>query len=699
MQTKYPPISEKCPHFLHGGDYNPDQWVPAEALAAMTRDSELPEVWAEDMRLAKLAGCNAMSVGIFSWAQLEPAEGRFTFGWLDRVMDMLADNGAYAVLATPSAAHPAWLSASYPEVLRVHTPDVPPRHRVRVNFCPTSEVFREKCRLIDRKLAERYKDHPALLLWHIGNEFAGVCYCEKCKAAFHQWLRRKYASIDALNRAWWTGFWSHTYADFAQVELPGEHGENSIHGLTLDWQRFASDQLVACLASEAAVLREVSPDIPLTSNTWGYCTSMVPRQLADLLDVMSVDPYPKYHDRDDMWRDAVGWSMLHDFYRSLKGGRPYIMMEGTPGSACGMGWMPVMKLKRPGIHRLASLQAVGHGSDTVQYFQWRAGRGGCEKFHGAVVMHDGTEHTRLFGTVAEVGGVLKKLDGVVGTTVRPEAAVIYDKENHWAIDAAHGPRRRGRDYDGTCKRHYGEFWGRGIPVDVIDEEADFRPYRLLVAPMLYMLRPGVAERIEKFVEGGGTFVTTYWSGIADENDLCFRGGFPGPLRKLLGVWAEELDVLHDDERNTVVAAEGAAGLAGEYEAHVFCDRIHAEGAEVLATYGEQFYAGEPAVTVNAFGEGKAYYVASRNDERFLADFYGAIAGELGLARVIDAELPRGVTAQMRTDGQRTFVFLLNFTREPKTVAIGGEYADVIGGGALSGSVELPGYGSMVLERR
>ena len=698
MKSKYPPINPKCPHFLHGGDYNPDQWVAPAKLREITRDSDLPDVWAEDMRLAKLAGCNAMSTAIFSWAQLEPAEGQFQFGWLDRVMDMLADNGLYAVLATPTAAHPDWMSAKYPEVMRVNELDGPRRHRSRVNFCPSSPVYREKCRIIATRMAERYKNHPALLIWHMGNEFNGQCFCEACHAEFHKWLQRKYGTLDALNEAYWSAFWSHTFSDWSRVERPGRQGENSIHALTLDWNRFSSDQVIACLRSEAEALKAVTPDVPVTANVWGHCTGLIPRDLAATVDVMSWDPYPKYHGRGDTVSEAIGWSMLHDFYRTLKGGRPYMMMEGTPGSACGMGWMPVMRLKRPGVHRLISLQAVAHGSDTVQYFQWRAGRGGCEKFHGAVVMHDGTENTRIFGSVAEVGEILRKLDPVIGTTVRPEAAVVFDKVNQWAIEDAHGPRRKGRDYGRTCQRHYGQFWRRGIPVDVIDEETELSAYRIVAAPMLYMLRPGVAERITEFVERGGTFVTTYWTGIADENDKCFHGGFPGPLRGLLGIWAEELDVLYDDERNTVVPAAGnALGLSGEYEARIFCERIHPEGAEVLATYGEQFYAGEPALTVNAYGKGRAYYIASRNGEPFLHDFYNAVLDDLSLARAIDADLPEGVTAQMRTDGERRFVFLLNFTGEPKAVLLPGGYSDIIDGGELTGRVELPAYGSMVLE--
>ena len=680
MTDRYPPVSPKCPHFLHGGDYNPDQWTP--------------DVWAEDMRLMKLARCNAMSVGIFSWVHVEPAEGRFTFDWLDRIMDLLAENGAIAVLATPSAAHPAWMSQKYPEVLRVGPDRIRRPHGGRVNFCLTSGVYREKCALVAGKLAERYKDHPALLLWHVHNEYNGDCHCELCLEAFREWLRRKYGSLDALNAAWWTAFWGHTYTDFSQIEP----GDASIMGLTLDWNRFVTDQTIACYCNEADVLRRITPGVPVTTNTYGYFVNYIPQKWAEVIDVVAWDNYPLFHDRDGDLRVAVETSFLADFYRCVKGGRPFLMMESTPSAT---NWMPVAKLKRPGIHKLSSLQAVAHGADSVQYFQWRKSRGGSEKFHGAVVDHAGHENTRVFREVAEVGEMLAKLDDVIGTTVPADVAVIFDKENDWAINAAQGPRRDKRNYWQTCQNHYRAFWQRGIGVDILHMDADFAAYKLLIAPMLYMVRPGVAERIEKFVAAGGAFVATYWSGIVDENDLCFLGGLPGPLRKVLGIWSEEIDVLYDDEANAVTFADGnSLDLAGEYEAGIFCDLIQAEGADVLATYKRDFYAGRPAVTVNALGRGRAYYLASRNEPRFLDDFYARLAADLKIAGAVATDLPEGVTAQRRTDGKRDFVFLLNFARAERTVNLGAaKFTDLLTGAPVQEAANLPAHGSMVLLRR
>jgi beta-galactosidase len=684
MSDRYPVINPKCPHFLHGGDYNPDQWPE--------------EVWLEDMRLMKLARCNAMSVGIFAWVKMEPEEGRFEFGWLDRIMDMLAQNGAYAVLATPSGARPAWMSQKYPEVLRVRADRGRNLHGIRHNHCFTSPVYREKTAIINRKLAERYKDHPALLVWHISNEYGDDCHCDLCQEAFRAWLRRRYDnSLDKLNQAWWTAFWSHTFTDWSQIESPSPIGEPLIHGLNLDWKRFVTHQTIDFFKNEIAPLRRITPNVPITTNFMGTYTGLNYWEFAKEVDVASWDNYPMWHRRDD-WRIASEVAFIHDINRCLKGGKPFMLMESTPSTT---NWHDPCKLKRPGMHRLSSLQAAAHGSDTVQYFQWRKSRGSCEKFHGAVVDHVGHENTRVFRDVAELGAELSKLDPILGTTVRPEVGLIYDWENRWAIDDLKGLSGRARKYLETAINHYSEFWKRGVPVDVIDETCDFSGYRLLVAPMLYMLRPGVAERLKSFVHSGGTLVTTYWSGIVDESDLCFLGGWPGGgLREVLGIWDEETDSLHEKDRNQVVCLKGNhLGLQGPYEARDCSALIHAETALVLAKFGGDFYAGRPALTVNTYGKGSAYYIASRNEERFLSDFYHGLIRNLGIRGVLEADLPEGVTAQLRTDGEREFVFLLNFRPDTETVPLGeGAFSDLLTGQKVKGSAKLGPYGAMILER-
>lgn len=687
MIQRYEPINKKCNALLHGADYNPDQWM------------ETPEIWDEDMRLMKLAGCNVMSVGIFSWSSLEPEEGRFEFEWLDTILDKLAENNVYAILATPTGAKPAWMSQKYPEILRVQENRQRNLHGQRHNHCFTSPVYREKAAIINRKLAERYKDHPALLAWHISNEYGGECHCELCQEAFRNWLKKKYHNnLKELNHAWWTGFWSHRFNDWSQLESPSPQGENQVHGHNLDWKRFVTDQTIGFYKNEIEPLRGLTPDIPITTNFMGTYPGLNYWKFAEEVDVVSWDNYPAWHnDYEKTWELAADISFVHDINRSLKGGKPFMLMESTPSL---VNWQPVCKLKKPGMHLLSSIQAVAHGSDTVQYFQWRKSRGSSEKLHGAVVDHCGHEHTRVFGDVAEVGEVLKKLGKVVGTTVRPEVAIIYDWENRWAIDDAQGFSKDRKSYEQTCKDHYRVFWSKGIPVDVIDMDCDFSNYKLLVAPMLYMIRPGVGERIEAFVKNGGSFITTYATGYVDENDLCFLGGFPGPLRKVTGIWAEEIDSLYPLDNNVITLSDDCmAGLMREYKAVDFCELIHVETAQTLGVYSEDFYAGRPALTVNSFGKGKAWYMASRFDESFLKDFYTSLSAELGLKRVISAELPGGVTAQVRTDGSDEYVFLMNFSEEPRMVDLGQDKADdMLTGEKGLARVSLKPYGVAVLSR-
>lgn len=686
MGQRYPFVSPKCPHLWHGGDYNPEQWA------------RTPGIWDEDLRLMRLAGVNALSVGIFAWTALEPEEGRFEFGWLDRIMDRLAANGAFAILATPSGARPAWLSQRYPEVLRVREDGHRNRHGTRHNHCYSSPVYREKVAIINGKLAERYGQHPAMLLWHLSNEYGGQCYCQLCQAAFREWLKSRYQhDLDKLNHAWWSAFWSHTYTAWEQLEAPGPNGESATHGLNLDWKRFVTHQTRDFMRHEIAAVRRYAPTLPVTTNLMGSYPGLDYWELAGDLDVISWDSYPSWHNpqRPD-WQLAAEVAFHHDLNRALGGGRPWLLMESTPSMT---NWQEVCKPKRPGMHLLSSLQAVAHGADSVQYFQWRKSRGSCEKLHGAVVDHCGHEHTRVFRDVAEVGRVLAQLDDVAGAAVPAAVAVIFDWENRWAIEDAQGPRRD-KGYLPACLAQHRALWQLGIATDVIREDVDFDRYKLVVAPMLYMLKPGVAERLERFVRQGGTLVTTYWSGIVNESDLCFLGGFPGPLRPLLGIWVEETDSLYPGElRHIEMSPQNGLGMGGAYVAHELCDVIHAEGAEVLATYADDYYAGQPALTRHACGQGTAYHLAARLEDAFHDAFYSGLCAQLGIPRALAASLPIGVSAVRRNNGTADFVFLMNFTPQEQDVSVADEgFRDQLSAAPAAGTLKLGPYGVRILRR-
>jgi beta-galactosidase len=652
----------------HGGDYNPDQW------------RHIPGTLQEDMRLMKLAGCNLMSVGIFSWAALEPEEGKYDFGWLREALDAMHENGVSAFLATPSGARPAWMDDKYPEVMRVRQDGMKFIHGVRHIYCFTSPAYRHLVSRMNARLAEEFGYHPAVVGWHISNEYHGECHCDACQAAFRTFLREKYGTLEHLNHAWWTGFWAKTYTDWNQIHSPGELGETAVNGLIVDWQRFVTHQTLDFMREEIRPIRTVCPDLPVTTNMHGLFPVDYFKFKGDI-DFASYDAYPTWDSVPDA-ETADLTSFHYDYIRAIKGA-PWALMESTPSMT---NWQEVCRPKRPGMHMLSSMQAVAHGADTVQYFQWRKSRGACEKLHGAVVGHDGTEHTRVFRDVAEVGDRLKKLAPVVGTQTRAKAAVIFDQENRWAVNAAQGPRRD-KQYEKTVMEHYSALKSLGIDVDVIDEDFDLTPYALVVAPMLYMIKPGVAKRFEQFVAGGGTLAVTYWTGIVDENDLCFLGGFPGPLRNLLGVWCEETDAYYPHQKNTAVFADGTS-----FDCGFLADILHEETAEVIAKFRDDFYAGAPAVTKNAFGCGAAWYLASRFAVADLADFYRARISEAGIIPLIP-----GFGAGVQVANRAGFLFVLNFSGDESWAELPA-CEEITTGERFQGRTVLAKNASLILRR-
>ena len=605
-------------------------------------------------------------------------------------MDKLDTNGIKAILATPSGARPAWMAQKYPEVLRVSNTRQRNLFGGRHNHCYTSPIYRQKTAEINRRLAERYKNHPALLAWHISNEYGGECHCPLCQAAFREWLKEKYHNdLEELNYQWWTKFWSHTYTDWEQIESPSPIGVVNLHGLTLDWKRFVTYQTGNFIENEIAPLRDLTPDIPVTTNFMSFYGALDYFKLCKLVDVVSWDSYPEWHRSDGCVEPAQMTAMMHDMCRSMKG-QPFMLMESTPSL---VNWRNINKLKRPGMHILSSVQAIAHGSDTVQYFQWRKSRGGSEKFHGAVVDHCGHENTRVFQEVAQFGETLNKLDEVVGSYTPVEAAIIFDWENWWALDSAECLERDNKYYLETIQRYYVPFWEMGVNVDLIDSEMDFSKYKLIIAPMLYMMKPGVEEKIERFVVNGGTFVTTYFSGKVNENDLCFLGGIScGRLKEIFGVWAEEIDTLYPEETNWV-SANGK-----RYAAKHFCELIHADEAEILGRYDSDFYQGMPAITVNRFGKGRAYYVAFYDDGTYSRDFVNGLIAELGLIRALNTKLPAGVTAHTReADGQR-FVFVENYNDQSAAIELDDKrYFDVVNGNKIFETIQLESYGVKILK--
>ena len=453
------------------------------------------------------------------------------------------------------------------------------------------------------------------------------------------------------------------------------------------------------MKNEVQPLRAATPQVPVTTNMMGTFRGLDYRRFADVCDRIAWDAYPMLHG-DDSWRAAADLGFKHDLNRSMKDGLPFILMESTPSST---NWAGTPQLKRPGQHQQEMLLAIGHGADTTMYFQWRKSRGAFEKFHGAVVDHEGSDRTRVFQEVSAHGAALKKLDDVVGTSVRPEVAVVFDWDTRWALGYSRGPRNTlEKEYLETCLDHYRPFWKLGVPVDVIDSLSAFDRYRLVVAPMLFLVKPGVVDRLRTFVQAGGTLVLTYLSGIVDESNLALRGGWPGDgLRALAGVWAEEIDALYPGSPQRIVPVTGnGLGLGGEHPVREYCDRMHAESARVLARYKTDFYAGEPCLTVKEHGPGRVYYLGTRPAaDAFHDAFARALVREGKIARCLDSELPEGVTVQKRSGGGNGFLFVHNCKPVAQAVDLGRQRLEnVLAGGPVTGKITLPPHGSLVLRR-
>lgn len=682
---RYPYINSKLPCFIHGADYNPDQWLECESILQ------------EDMRLAKLANINALSIGIFSWSSLESKDGIYSFDWLDSVMDMLAENNIYAILSTPSGARPPWMSQKYPEVLRVNANRRRNLFGMRHNHCMTSPVYRKKVMDINTRLAERYKDHKALLAWHVSNEYSGSddegqCHCDLCQEKFREYLQSKYKTLDNLNHSWWNYFWSHQYTDWSQIESPSPIGETRVHGLVLDWKRFTSSQYTDFFEHEIVPLRKHTPNIPITTNLMGTYPNINPFDIGNHLDFVSFDNYPFWRGDEKDIDVAIRSGFGYDLMRGTGNGKPFLLMESCPSAT---NWSPATKLLRTGAHKLYAMQAVAHGSDSVQYFQFRKSRGASEKFHGAVVDHEGSENTRVFKEVADVGKTLSQIQDIAATSYDSQVAIVYDFENMWALDASSGMLQNKNKYLETVIEHYSIFYKNGINVDIVDQTKDISSYEIVIAPMCYMLRGDFVDRVKSYVKEGGCFVATYITGYVNDTDLCFLGGFPGPLKEVLGIWCEELDSLYPEDKNALVY-EGK-----EYEVYDFCEMIHTKyGAKKIATYKNDFYGGNPSVTCNQYGKGKSYFIGARTRTDFLDDFYKKLIDEYDIDKALECKLPHGVVATVRRDGETDYIFIMNYSATEKTVLLGKgtKYFDCMSKKDIITEVKLPIYGVSVLKK-
>ena len=647
---------------FYGGDYNPEQWPEA--------------VWREDVKLMREAGVNLVSVAIFAWSKLEPEEGRYEFAWLDRLMDLLHEHGIGACLATATAAPPPWLARSYPQSLPVTAQGVRLGVGSRQQYSPSSPDYRRLAAKLVRVIAERYGEHPALKLWHINNEYG--CHVfesfdDDSAQAFRMWLEKRYGTVDALNEAWGTSFWSQTYGAWDEVNPPAAAPTFINPTQQLDWRRFSSDALLSLHVMERDILREVTPGLPVTTNFMGAFKPVDYWRWAPVVDVVANDAYPDPGDGEA----GVHAALQSDLMRSLGGGAPWILMEQAPSQ---VQWRARNSLKAPGVMRLWSLQAVARGARGVMFFQWRQSKAGAEKFHSGMVPHAGTDH-RIWNEIKGLGAELKGLTDVAASRVQAETAIVFDWETWWALELDARPSADVR-YLEQVYSYYAPLWQQNITVDFVKPDADLSGYKLVLVPNLYLVRDEAATNLERYTQNGGTLLMSFFSGIVDENDQVRLGGYPAPFRKLLGLKVEEFDALPVGV-TTPVEGEGA------FSADLWADVITLEGAEPLATFKGGFYAGRPAVMQHDFGAGRSFYLGTRLDEAGMTWILDRACDHAGVQAT---DFPAGVEAVRRVGETSSYLILLNHTDRSVEVDLDGESFDVVRGEVRVGRLELPPYG-------
>jgi len=666
-----PQVSKLIPHMSYGGDYNPEQWTE--------------DIWLEDARFMKAAGVNLVSLGIFSWGKIEPRDGEYDFSWLDRVIDILHAHDIGINLATATASTPAWFVRKYPDSLPVEVDGTRLSFGSRQHYCPNHKPLKAYTEKLVRTIATRYKDHPSLKMWHINNEYGchvSRCYCDNCAAAFRSWLKERYGSIEELNARWGTRFWSQQYGEWEEVQPPRKAPTFCNPGQQLDYFRFMNDSLLNLYLTEKQILREITPDVPISTNFMDFFKPLDYFRWAKEVDVATWDSYP-----DPREGLPVRASMMHDLMRSLRKGQPFFLMEQVTSQ---VNWRDINMNKAPGVMRLWSYSAIGHGGDGILFFQWRQSRAGAEKFHGGMIPHSNDENSRIYREVKELGQELKKLDGLIGARTPAKVAIIFDWENWWAVELDSKPHND-LPYVQRVAAYYNECFKRNIAVDFVQPSDDLTSYEIVIAPMLYMIKPGEAENLENYVSGGGTLIVSYFSGIVDENDRFYPGAFPAPLRKLLGIKVEEFDPYPNGHANTV-AYQGQT-----FACSLWSDVIQLEGADAIATYTGHWYAGRPAVTSYSFGTGKSVYIGTELDTECL----GALLMELITEKGISAPLlaPENVEVLQRDTDQNKHLLIINHNQEDVRLDLPAEqdYVNLLSGERVKGSITVSGIDVAVLQ--
>jgi beta-galactosidase len=653
--------------FSFGVDYYPEQWPE--------------ERWQEDARLMAEAGFNVVRLAEFAWSKLEPEENCFQFDWLDRAMDLLAERGLRVILGTPTASAPPWVMESDPEQYRVREGGQPVTFGNRRAYCPNHPGYRAHAGRIVAALANHYHSHPAVIGWQIDNEFGDRCYCPTCQSRFQTWLRNRYGSLEGLNAAWGTAFWSHTYTCWDQIPLPLASAGSPNPGLALDFARFSSDSYVDFQLAQTRILREICPDHFLTHNFMGFGFDLLnPYDLACGLDLVSWDNYPRsqWNANLDEPPDPVPLALSHATMRGLKR-QNFWVIEQQAGPA---GWEQIGSAPRPGELRLWAYQSIAHGADGILFFRWRTARFGTEQFWHGLLNHDGSP-SRRYEEVARMGQELHQTgERIRGSTVSSQVAMLLSYDSRFAFQLQ--TMNPGFSYANHFKNLYRAFSKSGLDVDVVSPDSDLSCYRLVIAPAFFVLSRAQAENLKGYVQAGGWLLVTPRSGVKDEANAVIDGPLPGLLAEMTGATVEDYD---SPPQGSDYAVQFVQPELGTFATGVWCEVLRPATAAVLARYASGWVAGGAAVTENAFGGGRVIYSGVYGE----ASFYSALADYLlpGPAGPLGNTSVQGLEVAIRTQDRGRLVFVLNHTGQPQPVTVPEGWQVLLGPRVADGPLQIP----------
>ncbi|MCL2594228.1 MAG: beta-galactosidase [Promicromonosporaceae bacterium] len=666
----------------YGGDYNPEHW------------SE--EVWHEDVTLMREAGVNLVSVGMWNWVLLEPREGEFDFSYLDRLLDLLNENGVKVALGTPTAVPPAWFFRAYPDSRVVNSTGTVMAPGSRGMAAPTSPDYRRLAKRIATKLAERYANHPAVALWHIHNEYGAPVnwdFSVHAQRAFPKWLATKYGTLDALNHAWGTTFWGQVYMEWDEICLPSATPTVVNPAQKLDFARFCDAMLRECYVMERDAIREFS-DLPATTNFMAIaCPGTDLFAWGKEVDIVSNDHY--------LWaadpRNYIGLAMAADLTRSVAGGKPWMLLEH---STSAVNWQERNVAKQPGEELRNAASHLGRGADAIMFFQWRASLSGAEKFHSAMVPHAGTD-SRVWREVVELGKTLTALEPMRGSRTEAKVALLWDQESLWAQGTQWHPTVDAQGLE-RMQTFYERLWRDGITTDFAHPGQDLTKYKLVIAPASYLLTKESAANLTEYVRGGGTLLVSYFSGIVDEHDRIHAGGFMSPLREVLGVWIEEFLPLRAGDTLRILDLErpepkAATSRPADFvlTGTVWADHLRLDGAQVQATYADGPLPGGAAITRNELGEGKGWYLSTQLCVDDLAPLMERVYVDSGLWT---SGLPDGVEMIRRIADDALYTIAINHTDMPFSMMVADGHVDLLDNTPVGAGLLIPAKGVRMVRK-